>query len=183
VPEDINQLIAEAKAEPTALRAVGDTPRAGIARVRYTHDALIDMIVTNPWISQNALASYFGYSAAWISTIINSDAFQAKLHERKAALIDPALKEQIDQTFDILIRRSQEILLARLQNPEVTDNTALRTLELASRSRGYGARQEPQAPSVDLHVHLESMKGNLIGLLRRERAAAGLTIDVEPTAS
>jgi hypothetical protein len=187
VPEDLNQLIAEAlparalTGGDTSSRAVAPAPRAGIAKVRYTHEALIDMIVTNPWISQGALAAYFGYSESWISTIINSDAFQAALHARKAALLDPALKEQIDQTFDILIRRSQEILMARLQNPDVTDNTALRTLELASRSRGYGARQEPLTPPGDVHIHLENMKGNLVGLLRRERAA--LVIDATPEAA
>lgn len=181
VPEELDQLVADAKAASLlAGQASGAAPRAGIAKVRYTHEALIDMIVTNPWISQDSLAAYFGYSASWISTIINSDAFQAALHKRKMELVDPALKEQIDQTFDILIRRSQEILMARLQSPEVSDNTALRTLELASRSRGYGARQEPLTPPGDVHIHLENMKGNLIGLLRREKSAAGLTIDVLP---
>jgi hypothetical protein len=171
--EDLNELLAEAKG------AVA--PVAGIAKVRYTHAALIDMIVANPWISQNELASYFGYSASWLSTIINSDAFQAALHKRRLELVDPALQEQITQSFDILIRRSQEILLARLQNPEVPTNTVLRALDLAARSRGHGAKQEPQAPSVDVHLHLESMKENLVGLLRRERTA--VTFDATPEAA
>src|SRR2546421_725388 len=51
--------------------------------LRYTHEAMVDMLIAEPWISQNELAARFGFSPSWISTVICSDAFQAKLAERR----------------------------------------------------------------------------------------------------
>ena len=61
-------------------------------RIRYTHEGLIDMIIAEPWVSQNELAMRFGYTAPWISTVMTSDAFLAKLEERKAERRRPVPK-------------------------------------------------------------------------------------------
>ena len=57
--------------------------RLGPRRVKYSHDAMIDLIIASPGIQQNTLAIHFGYTVGWISTIMQSDAFQAKLAARK----------------------------------------------------------------------------------------------------
>ena len=61
-------------------------------KIRYSHDGMIDMIVAEPWISQNELALRFGYTASWVSTIMTSDAFKAKLELRKDEIVDPVLR-------------------------------------------------------------------------------------------
>src|ERR1700688_3901505 len=63
----------------------------GICQVRYTHDDMVDTIIANPVITQNELAARYGYTASWISQVITSDAFQARLHERKDQLTDPTI--------------------------------------------------------------------------------------------
>jgi hypothetical protein len=40
-----------------------------IQKVRYTHDAMIDLIIADPSIHQNHLAKIFGYTASFVSII------------------------------------------------------------------------------------------------------------------
>lgn len=169
-PDVLDQLFLEVVDPPTAKQA--------IAKVRYTHDAMIDLIIAEPAISQNALARQFGYSASWVSQIIASDAFQARLAERTQELVDPTIRVTVEERFKGLVLRSLEILSDKLNKSSeaIPDNLALRTLELSSRALGYGAKAPPASAEVNVNVHLEELGGNLVQLLRRKKAEA---IDAE----
>lgn len=145
--------------------------RRGISEVHYTHDALVDLIIANPAVSQNALALHFGYTASWISQIIASDAFQARLAERTKDLVDPLIRVSVQERFQALVMRSLEILQEKLNRPtdEIPDQLALRALELSSRAAGYGARDTVPAQQVNVNLHLESLGDRLTTLLRRKR--------------
>lgn len=121
---------------------MGTESAAGaIQRVSYTHDALIDMIIANPAISQGELAKAFGYTQGWLSRVMNSDAFQARLAARKTEVVDPQLVLSIDEKLRALASKSLDVVLDKLtvtQNPD----TALKALEVTSKALGYGARQQ-----------------------------------------
>lgn len=112
-----------------------------ITRVRYTHDAMIDVLIQHPWITQKALAQHFGYSEQWVSRIMCSDAFQARLALRKEELIDPTLLDTIETRFKALAMQSLDILAEKLalsKNPD----TALKALDIAQKAMGFGARAQ-----------------------------------------
>lgn len=160
-------------------------PKSGgnaIAKLRYTHDAMIDLLIANPKISQNQIAAHFGYSAPWVSRIFASDAFKSKFAERRKDIIDPALRQTAEEGFEAILLRSQEILLAKLSVPDelVSPQLALKAMEVSGRCKGYGVR-EPVVTVNETHVHLESLAANLRGLLHREKKAAGVTIEGEAT--
>lgn len=90
-----------------------------IAKVRYTHDAVIDEILINPAISQVELSKMFGYTQAWMSICINSDAFQNRLIERKAELVDPKIRASIQERLDAVAKISLDKIMDRLENPAV----------------------------------------------------------------
>jgi len=118
-----------------------DSASGAIQRVSYTHDALIDMIIANPAISQGELAKAFGYTQGWLSRVMNSDAFQARLAARKTEVVDPQLVLSIDEKLRALASKSLDVVLDKLtvtQNPD----TALKALEVTSKALGYGARQQ-----------------------------------------
>ena len=121
---------------------MGTESAAGaIQRVKYTHDALIDMIIANPAVSQGQLATAFGYTQGWLSRVMNSDAFQARLAARKMEVVDPQLVLSIDEKLRALASKSLDVVLDKLavtQNPD----TALKALEVTSKALGYGARQQ-----------------------------------------
>lgn len=116
-------------------------PAMEIQKVRYTHDAMIDLIIANPSISQNSIAEVFGYTAAWISIVVNSDAFRERLAERKGELVDPSIVASLEDKFKGLADRSLNVLLAKLEHPEIVGaDVALKALDITARALNYGAK-------------------------------------------
>ena len=154
-------------------------PRQPIQKVRYTHDAMIDLIIANPAVSQNELARAFGYTPSWVSQVISSDAFQSRLADRTAELVDPTIRQSVEERFKGLVLRSLEILSEKLNKPteQIPDQLALRALEIASRAAGYGGKAETSKQEVNVNLHLEQLSGNLVQLLRRRRSEVPATLD------
>ncbi len=170
---DLFEGLAEDVAQPQGGTVVAPD-RQAIKRVNYSHDGMINLIIAHRGISQNALAAHFGYSASWVSQVMSSDAFQARLMERAAELEDPTIKASIEDGLKGMAARSMEILKEKLANPAniVPDNLALRTLELTTRALGYGARESTVNVQVNMEAHLEKLSENLTGLLSRKKLEA-----------
>jgi hypothetical protein len=134
-----------------------------IDKLRYSHEAMIDLIVGNPWISQNEIAARFGYTPGWVCQVFASDAFQAKLAQRRDEIVDPALKATIKERFQALVLRSLEVLQEKLSKPQISDNVAIRAAELGAKALGLGGHAAPEAPrpAVD---RLNELAGRLIEL-------------------
>ena len=123
-------------------RLVGTESAAGaIARVKYSHDAMIDLIIANPAISQNQIAAHFGYTAPWVSRVMNSDAFLSRLALRKADLVDPVISFSIEEKFKALADKSLDVVLEKLTVTQSAE-LGLKALEITSKALGYGARQQ-----------------------------------------
>lgn len=111
-----------------------------IARVKFTHDAMIDLIIAQPGVSQNEIAKHFGYTAVWISRIVNSDAFQARLALRKNDLVDPSIALSVDERLRAVAARSLDRVLEKLElAPSMAES--LDAAKMATAALGYGARQ------------------------------------------
>lgn len=146
----------------------------------YSHAALIDLMIAHPEWSQKEWARHFGYSQSWISQIICSDAFQEQLEKRRQEIVDPTLRATVQERFQANLRRSLDLIDARLHSGTVSDSFLLRTAEMSARSLGYGASRQvvSQAP-VELNVHLHNMSERLTALLRGKRAEETVVIDAE----
>lgn len=114
-----------------------------LKKVNYTHEALADAIIQNPWASQGELAAHFGYTESWLSRIIASDAFQAYLAARKDEVIDPRIRATVEERFKGLVIQSIEKLHQRLE-VSPSDDLLLGVMNGAAKALGYGARQTPQ---------------------------------------
>jgi transcriptional regulator with XRE-family HTH domain len=165
---------------PLPRASVPYRPQA-IQKINYSHDGMINLIIANRGISQNALAAHFGYSASWISQVMSSDAFQARLLERAGEIEDPTLRATVEESLKGLVSRSMEILKRKLDEPDVTkipDNLAIRTLELSTRALGYGAREQTVAVQVNVENHLENLGGRLVSLLQRKKVEVETPADL-----
>lgn len=155
-------------------------PVTSIAKVSYTHDAMIDLIIENPWISQGEIAKHFGYTQAWISRILASDAFQSKLATRRSEIIDPAIAATVEERFKCLVIQSLEVLHQKLSQPlsQISDNVALRAAELGAKALGLGGHKPPEAvaPSKDRLVILSE---RLVELNRKTKEGAVYEINAE----
>lgn len=124
-----------------------------IKKVRYTHDAMIDEILMNPSVSQGELAKQFGFSQTWMSIVINSDAFQERLAERKGQLTDPTVIASINERLDAIAKRSLDKIMDRLDSPTAN----LKTIELVAIAKlGVGDKNNrpagPQVQNNNLYV-------------------------------
>lgn len=166
--DDFENLIDQVTTEVKAAEVI---PAGAIQKVNYTHDGMINLILANRGITQNAIAAHYGYSASWVSQVMSSDAFQARLMERAAEIEDPTLRATVEDSLRGLVARSMEIIKEKLNGPaaSVPDNLALRTLELSTRALGYGAR-EATVVQVNVENHLEQLGGRLTNLLTRKKA-------------
>lgn len=138
------------RAYARGIRTRGSEIMSEIVRVRYTHDAMIDVIIATPMISQNELAAMFGYTPAWISTIMCSDAFQEKLLLRRNEMVNPGIASNVNERFRGLAQRSLEVLNAKLSQPVnmVSDELALKAAGLAAKAMnigGFGVMAPPVA--------------------------------------
>jgi hypothetical protein len=132
--------------------------RGGIAKTGYTHEALADIILGNPAITQNELARHFGYTAGWISQILASDSFQAYLNTRKEQIVDPMLRGAVEESFKGLVLQSVERLRQKLEaNP--TDDLVLEVFKASTKALGYGAK-----PS-QTNIQINQTNNSLVGVL------------------
>lgn len=143
-----------------------------LRRVHYTHDAMIDLLVSNPGMSQNQLAAHFGYSVPWISRIINSDAFQARLAVRKGDLVDPALLLTVEERLTALCDQSLNIVMDKLEQTKNVD-TAMKALELSTKALGFGARKSNVTLQQSFVVALPSKVVDSGEWADRHRASLG----------
>lgn len=176
-PIELEEAFAQARQVGAGQVAAGQTGgrKPEIAKVRYTHDAMIDIIVENPWVSQDELAAHFGYSATWVSIVINSDAFKARLAERKEELIDPAIRASLEERFRAVVHRSLTVLQEKLERPSamVPDNLVLKAVELGAKALNMGGNA--QAPTFVVPPdHLNKLAERLVSL----RAQASRTLEV-----
>jgi hypothetical protein len=121
-----------------------------IAKVRYSHDAMIDVIIAQPGVSQGELARFFGYTEGWVSQVVTSDAFQARLAERKGELVDPTIVASVEERLRGLVELSAQVLTEKLALGR-DGKLAARVLEITTKGLGYGARA-PQGPIVNNFV-------------------------------
>jgi transcriptional regulator with XRE-family HTH domain len=144
--------------------------KQAIQKINYSHDGMINLLIANRGITQNEIARHFGYSASWVSQIMSSDAFQARLMERAAEIEDPTLRATVEEGLKGILARSMELLKKKLNDDSAPDNLVLRSLELSSRALGYGAREQTVAVQVNVENHLEHLGGRLTELLRSKKS-------------
>ena len=149
-------------------------PRQAIAKVRYSHEDMIDFIIANPGCKQGDVARRYGYTESWISLVMSSDAWKSAMAKRREELVDPTLLLTINERFTAMTQRSLERLMEKLDAPVVSDNVVLKAVELGARAMGVGGNAVPQTPPAD---HLAQLANRLIDLQSNIRR--GVTIDVQ----
>jgi hypothetical protein len=122
-----------------------------LKKVRYTHDAMIDQIIANPGVSEIELGELFGYSKQWVSRLMCSDAFQARLALRKEEIVDPKLTATVEERMRGIAMQSLQIITDNLEaNPNF--GNAMKAAELTLKGMTYGAR--PQVTNNNFVVAL-----------------------------
>lgn len=110
-----------------------------IASVSYTHDGMIDLILAHPEMGQEEIARYFGYTQGWVSRVMGSDAFNARLAQRKSEVVDPKILASMEEKIKGLAHQSLDVIQRKLEATQSPD-LAVKALELTTKALGMGAR-------------------------------------------
>jgi hypothetical protein len=170
--EELDSLTADALGAG-AHEPVGAKPPS---KLNYTHEACVEMLVAHPELTQRRIAEMFGYSEAWLSTIICSDAFQARLAQRREEIIDPLLRLSVEERFKAAVNRSFEVLMEKMSGPArlVSDQVAIRVAEMGGKVLAAKAANGPQAPLMAPGERIKAIAGRLREL---QRPAEPIVVD------
>jgi hypothetical protein len=149
----------------------------GIKKVNWSHDAMIDLLIANPAMSQGELAAAFGYTQSWVSLVMSSDAFRSRMEMRKEELVDPTIRITIEERFRALASKSLEVLQRKLESPNVSDNLAIQAAGLAAKSLGLG---QPKVETGQADPdRIERIGNRLLALMGDRVRQASRSLDYE----
>lgn len=127
-----------------------------IASITPKHDAIMTFLVANPDMKRGDIARHFGVSPSWLSVIVNSDIFQAKLKERQDEFFSTSLAP-IREKLDTLAHLAIDTMIERV---EVENNTsevremAKMALDRLGFSPGVGTPQSPGPAGIQNNFYL-----------------------------
>ena len=124
--------------QATVTPLAGGNYKTQLKKVSYAHDALIDIILANPTVTNIQLAEYFGKTKEWISWVRCSDSFQARLAVRKAAVVGPLLLDTFQNRLQALAVQSMDKLNDAMRKDDCPTGVALEALKITARGLGYG---------------------------------------------
>jgi len=143
IPRSVNDPLYQGIATAKGYKQGDDYSHNRLQRVHYTHEAMIDVILAEPTITQRELASRFDRSENWLSVVMGSDAFQAALAKRRDDVTNPFLIATIEERFRGLADQSLQIIAESLEKTRNID-VAMKALEVSSKALGFGARHVGQ---------------------------------------
>lgn len=136
---------------PPGSNRIAEQPRAELATVSHVHEAIMNWMIANPERSQRECADAFGYTQSWLSTMVHSNLFQARLKEKQSELfsvIAGSIQEKMSAAADIGVQK----LAAKLEESEdakfILSATSLMLdkLGFGAATRVAGAGQVNNAP-------------------------------------
>jgi len=162
--------------------------------MREQHHKMIDWMLAHfrGKGSLQQMADAFGYSYAYLSTVINSDMFKAELARRREMVNTVFAGKVVEQTYENA-SRSAQLLNKYLETIEVTDDDFDPRLVLDINDRTM--KQLGYAPNKPVHVNISdnsvhvtqvAVEANVAAAARERmmnRARQGTTIDGEASPS
>jgi len=84
--------------------------RVQLGRLSITHEAIMDWLISNPGRGQmGRCAIHFGFTRAWLSSMVHSDAFQAKLRDKQDVMFTGTVIPLRDQMNGVAQRAIERL--------------------------------------------------------------------------
>lgn len=123
---------------------------AGIQKVSIKHEAILNHLLENPTQSLREVAGSFGISQAWLSCIIHSDAFQAKLRERQDTVFHHTVVATIKDKAALVAHATLDKLAEQI--PFINDAKQLtETADKILGRLGYGGSNASAGVTVNVN--------------------------------
>lgn len=109
------------------------------------HDLIMNWLIANPHLSQRECAAFFGVSETWLSIIIHSHAFQARLAEKQRELFSAtvaSIRDKLESVAHISLDRLAEVI-SESDDPEYILDAADRALHRLGYAPRTGSSAQP----------------------------------------
>jgi len=117
-----------------------------IKRLSHKHMAMMDYMLANPAASMLEVATAFGVTLAWFSTVRNSDLFRQTYNERRA-VISERQQEIVSEQLSAITTKGLKRLEDALDDEEIGVKTVLAITDLALKHSGLSS-EKPKASVV-----------------------------------
>lgn len=115
---------------PQTATSIGAQTR-GVKNVSYSHEAMIELILLDPTVTHKELAEVFSLTPRWVSAVIGSDAFQARLAQKRDKLIDPLVAQSLNERVASTTIQALNVVSEKLE-AEQSASYALEALGIVS---------------------------------------------------
>lgn len=107
-----------------------------IEKVSHIHECIINEMLADPLCTQKELCEKFSYSVGWMSRLINSDSFQARLAERRKEVMDPEIKARLKDKMESVVMQSLSTIQHKLNSPDASADLAMASLGVLQQGLG-----------------------------------------------
>jgi hypothetical protein len=93
---------------------------ADLQKLSPTHDQILNWLVINPGKSLRECADAFGYTQSWLSQLVHSDLFQARLKEMQLqvqARVTASIPQKLNAVVDVALDKLAD-KVAQSEDPE-----------------------------------------------------------------
>lgn len=113
------------------------------AKLRPWHEAIIDMWLVEPQLTQNEICARLGKTPAWVSIIVNGDAFKHAMAERKAEILDPQVRASVEDRLKSVVSLAADKLADRIALGTVGNKELIAAIGVGTKGLGMGASVAP----------------------------------------
>lgn len=151
-----------------------------IKKISHRHEGVLNWLVSNPHKSQGDCAEALGYTETWLSILIHTDMFQARLLERceeVGVVCTHTIKNKLIGIAALSLDRTRE-RLERLGKEEPTERFLLDTTKNVLAAIGYAPANGGVKEQKHLHLHIP-VSGEQIAAAREEAAKRVVELEAE----
>jgi len=124
-----------------------------LKRLRPRHQAIMDYLLASPTTKYSAVAEYFHVTPAWLSSVINSDLFQAQLNRRRAMMDDQTHRGITEQLTELATSSLAHLQIA-IEDSEVDPSLKHNIAKTALEAAGFLGKSAASAPSIQINTTL-----------------------------
>jgi hypothetical protein len=148
-----------------------------VKRLSHRHKRVLDFMIRNPEMKLGDVADALNYTQPWISTIVNSDLFQAE-YDKRRSVFETADNRALQNKLNKIAHKGLDQLLDHIEyDPEEFDCDELdgpsfqeikQVTELALKASGYlsGAKQ----PTINIQNNQTNVTNTQVAQSTLERA-------------
>lgn len=173
-----NSALKDLFLEGTEGLVASDSSKPTIKRLNFNHESIIRWLLANPGKVDGATlqrcADHFGYSRAWLSIIIHSDAFKARwreLADEADAAVLADIPAKVRGAASVAVEAlAEQIATAAKDQTVAPRDFLLKSSEMLLKSLGYG-----QGKNITVNNNAPGAQTNFVEADALSRARSKLT--------